>query len=124
MTDTEKLARQLELHNGDLVDYIYDENLDIMDVVPAEKFAPQVIAIAKKLLLKEQAYGAIEGDGCKWNVMVNNVTNGFVSVSNDEATGVSRTLYKPFYKDNDEGWLAGLKNLVDMINEAWYHCEN
>lgn len=132
MTNTEKLFRKLELHKGDLMDHIYDENLDIMDVVPADKFAEQVIKIAQRLVVfmecqpQKKIHGVIGNvdKGCIWNVYVTNRMEGFVSVSNDEATGVSRTLYKPFYKDNEEGWLAGLKNLADMINEAWYHCEN
>lgn len=133
MTKTEELFNTLEEFKGDLTEYINDEILDIMDVVPAEKFAEQVIKIAQRIAIfmerqpQKQIHGVVGNvdKGCIWNVYVCNIMEGAVSVSNDEATGVSRTVYKPFYcADDEEGWFAGLKNLASMINEAWYHCEN
>lgn len=54
---------------------------------------------------------------------VNNSLNGFVSCSDvDEGcTGVSNTLYYPYYEGEDND---GLKNLLEMVNEAWYAADN
>jgi hypothetical protein len=59
----------------------------------------------------------------KYIFKVNNSLNGFVSCSNTDTghTGISNTLYYPYYEDDDNG---GLKNLVEMINESWHLCEN
>ena len=51
MTKAEKLFRTLEEFKDDLTEYVNDEILDIMDVVPAEKFAVQVIKIAQRLVI-------------------------------------------------------------------------
>ena len=55
---------------------------------------------------------------------INNEHKGFVSISDDCSTGVSRTEYYPFYKDDEDGWYTGLCSLAEMINEAWYHLKN
>jgi len=132
MTKTEKLFNDLKKYKDSLAEYINDENLDIIEVVPAEEFADQVIRIVQRIVIfmerrpQMKIHGVIGNveQGRIWNAYVSNITNGFVSVSNDESTGVSRTEYKPFYKDDDEeGWFAGLKNMASMINEAWYYCE-
>ena len=53
-----------------------------------------------------------------------NCRKGFVSCSNNESTGVSHTLYKPFPNDGEHEQKECFKNLIDMMNEAWYHCNN
>ena len=130
---TQVIETSLEVMKEDLVEYINDENLDILDEVSAEEFAGQVIKIAQRLtfFMTYQPQKTIHGvignieNGVIWNVYVYNMKGGWVSVSDDESTGVSRTLYYPFYcSDDEEGWFAGLTSLASMINEAWYQCNN
>ena len=130
---TQVIETSLEVMKEDLVEYINDENLDILDEVSAEEFAGQVIKIAQRLtfFMTYQPQKTIHGvignieNGVIWNVYVYNMKGGWVSVSDDESTGVSRTLYYPFYcSDDEEGWFAGLASLASMINEAWYLCNN
>lgn len=53
-----------------------------------------------------------------------NCVGGFVSCSNPDSTGVSNTLYKPFPNDADHDDRERFKNLIGMMNEAWYLCVN
>ena len=63
--------------------------------------------------------------GQEYAVRVNNHYKGFVSVTNEDGdTGLSETCYYPFFEDEEDGWFAGQMNLAQMINEAWYHCNN
>ena len=132
MGKAEELFNLLPGYKDDLVEHINDMPLDIIEKVPAEEFAMQVIKIAQRIAIfmekrpQMKIHGVIGNvdKGIIWNVYVQNWQGGSVSVNTDTETGASRTLYLPFYEDEDEGWLCGLNNLADMINEAWYHCEN
>ena len=129
---TETLKETLESFKGDLVEYINDECLDILERESAEEFAGQVIKIAQRItfFMKYQPQKTIHGvignveKGYIWNVKVNNVHGGWVSVSGDESTGVSNTMYYPFFKDDEDGYYTGLISLAQMINEAWFACNN
>ena len=57
----------------------------------------------------------------RYTFKVNNRIGGFVSCSDENGTGVSETRYYPYYYDED---VDGLKNLIEMMNEAFYHCVN
>lgn len=65
-------------------------------------------------MFKESGDLSVYTMGLNWKV--NFQRHGFVSCSNDDSTGVSRT----------EGFVIGslsdddIKNLLDMMNEAWY----
>lgn len=121
----------INLHFGtmrdDLIEYINDELLDMLDEFTEQEIADAVLAIASHLSLpaKEVSY-SLSSDGGIWDyqIKVSNTLRGFVSCSNDECTGVSRTLYYPFFKDDEDGYFAGLCSLVSMINEAWYLCNS
>lgn len=127
---TQLLKETLESFKEDLVEYINDEILDITEVMMAETFADQVIKIAQRItFFKDRPEKKIHGvigepdSGYIWNVYVVNTKGGWVTCSDDESTGVCRTLYYPFYcADDEDGWFAGLTTLASMINEAWYHC--
>jgi hypothetical protein len=115
----------LEAMRDDLIEYISDEILDIANELTEEEIADCVLAIASRLLLPAKVveheikdYGYI--------VKINNTHGGWVSVSdmNTGDTGVSRTEFYPFYKDDEDGYFAGLCSLASMINEAWYLCNN
>jgi hypothetical protein len=97
----------------------------MLDEFTDDEIADCVLAIASRLMLpakvvehRMQSYG--------YAIKVNNNLQGFVSVSDEEAghTGVSKTLYYPFFKDDEEGYFAGLCSLASMLNEAWYLCNN
>lgn len=108
------------------VEIIEDECLDLAQEIGAETFANKVFVIADHIRqgsTKVTDYPTILGDS-RYLIRVNNNLNGFVSVSDVHgSTGVSNTLYYPFFED-DEDEFAGLLTLAQMINEAWYQCNN
>ena len=61
---------------------------------------------------------------CGYFFKINNKVGGFVSCSNPDGTGVSNTMYKPFPNDAEHDDKERFKNLIDMMNEAWYLCTN
>ena len=122
---TNFISLTLEAMRDDLIEYINNEPLDMLNEFTEEEIADCVLAIASRLLLLANVveheikdYGYI--------VKVNNTHGGWVSVSdmNTGDTGVSNTMYFPFYKDDEDGYFAGLCSLASMINEAWYQCNN
>lgn len=104
-----------------LAEIIQDDCLDIVDEenITAWDFANYVIYLSKVL----RTYPIVEDEYKGYKIKVANHLNGFVSVSSDDCTGVSRTLYYPFML-NDEDVFGAWLNLAQMINEAWYHCNN
>ena len=120
---TEVLDGILESFRTDLIEYINDETFDMLNEFTDEEIADNVISIAKVLMVRDFTNGHIIKGRLDYLYKINNNHKGFVSVSNDSETGVSRTEYFPFYADSD-GYFAGLCNLASMINEAWYLCNN
>lgn len=119
---TSFLSTSLEAMKDDLMEYMIDENLDILNEFTDEAIADCVLAIASHLLLPAKVVEhKIKDYG--YFIKVNNCYKGWVSVSDENTgtTGVSNTLYYPFYEE-DESYFAGLCNLAWMINEAWYQC--
>lgn len=122
---TEFINLHFETMRDDLIEYINDELLDMLDEFTEQEIADAVLAIASHLSLPAKVveheirdYGYI--------VKVSNVHGGFVSCYDKgaENTGVSHTQYFPFFKDDEDGYFAGLCSLASMINEAWYLCNN
>ena len=126
---TENINLLLENERQNLIEGIYDDNLDILEEYSGEYIAQEVILIAKSLAFRDVVTHSIwrfdvEGKQV-YHIKVNNSYKGFVSVSDDSATGVSKTCYYPFKFDDDEDSpYAALLNLAQMINEAWYHLKN
>ena len=118
----ESIDSILELMHLDLVTFINDEPLDMLEEFKADDIAVEVISIAHRLMFRDFCNGHIKFGKSDYLYSVNNKTGGWVSVSNDDSTGVSRTEYKPFFTDDEEGAFAGLCSLASMINEAWYLC--
>ena len=123
------ISMSLEALKDGLMEYIADEPLDMLDKFTEEEVADCVLAIASHLMLPAKVVEQpLTSCGGIWNyqIKVNNNHQGFVSVSCEETgcTGVSKTMYFPFYKDEEEGYFAGLCSLASMINEAWYLCNN
>ena len=120
---TEVIETNLELLHLDLVTFINDEPLDMLDEFTDDEIATEVISIANRLIHRDFCNGHLRKGKIDYLYHVKNDLNGFVSISNDECTGVSRTCYYPFFDDED-GFFAGLCNLAQMINEAWYLCDH
>ena len=123
---TQVIDTSLELMKADLIQYIEDEPLDLLDEFSADKIADLVISIAQRLMHRDFCNGHIIYRQLDYLYKVNNELKGFVSVSDTTygTTGVSRTEYKPFWHDDEDGWFTGLCSLASMINEAWYYCNN
>lgn len=122
---TEVIERSLETMKEDLVQFINDEPLDILDEFTAEEVADMSISIAERLMHRDWCMGHFIKKGAKkrdYLYKVNNRLQGFISFSDDDRTGVSRTEYKPFWFDEEDGYFTGLCSLASMINEAWYLC--
>lgn len=104
-------------------------SMDMTEEFTPEEIAGCVIDIATKLGTREGRvvdYTLIKFSdrGNKdYQIRVNNKHQGFVSVSDDCGTGVSNTLYYPYFSD-DDGCFSGLVSLMEMINEAWYSLHN
>jgi hypothetical protein len=124
---TEVMLTNLELMRSDLEEFIADENLDMLEEFPENEIADIVFTLAAKLMVQKVVEYPLTSCGGIWNyqVKVNNRLKGFVSVSEETLgiTGVSETLYFPFYEE-DGSYFAGLCNLAQMINEAWYKCNS
>lgn len=115
-------------YRDQLAEYITDENLDMLDEFSCLEIANIATHVGMELNNKTtkvyiQPFISLKTSK-QYHLKVNNFHKGFVSVSDDESTGVSRTEYYPFYSDDEDGWFAGLMSLASMINEAWYHCNN
>ena len=121
------VSLNLEAMKEDLMEYIVNEPFDMLDEFPEEEIADCVLAIASHLMLPAKVVEQpLTSCGGIWNyqIKVNNNLGGWVSVSCEETgtTGVSQTEYFPFFKDEEDGYFAGLCSLAEMINEAWYTC--
>lgn len=100
-----------------------DECYDI-----CEEFEPASVAVAVETIISELEQNLAElrthvatCEFGRYTFKVSNRIGGFVSCSDENGTGVSETLYYPYYYDEDGD---GLKNLIEMMNEAFYHCVN
>lgn len=117
--------KTLDAYHNDLVEYINDENLDMLEEFTEQQIAFIVISLAIRLRIKGVvSRQMVSNTGNRYEVKVFNHPR-FVTVSNDECTGVVDTAAYPYFEDDEEeGPLYGLKNLADMLNEAWYLCNN
>jgi hypothetical protein len=119
----------LEAMKEDLMEHITNEPFDMLDKFTEEEIADCVLAVASHLMLPANVitHPLTSCGGIKnYQINVNNTHGGFVSVSDEDTgdTGVSNTMFYPFFKDDKDGYFAGLCSLADMINEAWYLCNN
>ena len=124
---TEVIETNLGMMHLDLVTFINDEPLDMLDEFTDDEIANICINLAGSFVLGARVkimpiFSKKANKG--YCLKVNNHLKGFVSCSDSEATGVSRTAYFPFYKDDEEGYFAGLCSLAQMINDAWYTLNN
>ena len=126
---TEILEKTNAVDLKPLAEFINDEILDIVDEerMTAERFAQIVQIIGNRVRFcsrNKVTDFSFKMGGKEYAVRVNNHHKGFVSVTNEDGdTGLSETEFYPFFEDED-GWFAGLCNLAQMINEAWYLCDH
>ena len=105
-----------------LVEDINDVPFDMLDEFDAKQIADACMYLADGLDKKDVAEEYIVSrQGVEHYIKVINMLKGSVSVSTSDGTGVSRTEYYPYYKDDEGQPWDGLFNLAEMINEAWYH---
>lgn len=105
-----------ELHEV-LTEIFEDEIYDICDEIKQDAIIKSVTSMA--------LYFAKNGKTMMFNLggyqfKVSNKVGGFVSCSNDYETSVSRTMYLPFPNDGDHDLKECCKNLLDMMNEAYF----
>lgn len=116
-----------DLLKEQLIEGIQDDSLDMLDEFTADEIADKVISIAQRLEMHPIIHTKLIKFGRPNRDYVikvdNSTTGGFVSMSDDCQTAVSRTMYKPYYADED-GEYTGLLNLAQMINECWYQLNN
>ncbi|UKK52693.1 hypothetical protein [Prevotella sp. E2-28] len=111
-----------------ILDLLNDEVYDICDAFTAEEFAGAVISVLSGITEHSEKRPIVIGQVVtvqlgKYIFKVSNKHKGFVSCSDTEngCTGTSETMYFPYYYDSDDPD-AGLKNLIEMMNEAFYAC--
>ena len=120
---TEFFNRLQQGFEEELAEIIQDDCLDIVcdEKVTAKDFAHYVVYLSKVLSVSP----IVEDEYKGMKIKVRNVYKGSVSVSSDDCTGVSRTAYYPFpYRNDEDDLFAAWLTLAQMINEAWYQCNN
>lgn len=101
-----------------ILDEIFeDEFYDMCDEIPQEEIYSRLSTVFFMLNLgsKTQTF-KLHGYVFK----VYNYYHGWVSCSNSEQTSVSYTEYLPYPNDGEHDKKECYKNLLDMMNEAWY----
>lgn len=118
---TEVLNQCANCMEVELAEIISNDCLDIVDGenITAWDFANYVVYLSKAL----RVYWLVEDEYKGMKIKVRNCLRGSVSVSDEDSTGLSETLYKPFPTDDEDIFGAWL-NLAQMINEAWFLCKN
>jgi len=107
------------------IEALENECFDMQDEFNNEQIAELVQTLISKLYACNcKAQQAVEVEYGHYTIKVRNARqNSFVSVSMGDCTGVAHSLAyitmttRPITQDE-------VKELVDMINEAWYHVNN
>lgn len=104
-----------------ILDLLNEEIYDICDEFEPTSVADAVETIVSRLERNLATMSrSVTCELGRYQFKVNNTHGGFVSCSDTDYgfTGVSNTLYYPYYDGED-----GLKNLIEMMNEAFYSCK-
>lgn len=125
-----------ELLYSTLQEVLDDEVYDVCDVYSREDIEDMMQDIYRKFVHCFSYFGL---DHCniesklrhvrnaramKYSIKIcNSAAGSSVSVSSYTSTGVSRSLYFAFDVKSDDLY-EQVKNLMDMINEAWYACRH
>lgn len=104
------------LHN------IYEDDIyEMFDTLSTDDVSDGICYLIEQL---QRGQRAIEFSVSDYTFKVRNFYGGSVSCSDSSCTGVSNTLYYPVPMDSEHDWYDRLKNLIEMMNEAFYHCVN
>jgi len=108
------------------VDYMEDGLLDINENYSADVVAKAAQELVEALLPKEGIiYKEAEVTLADLRIKAHNArNNSWLSVSNDEATGVSRSLVYMVNPHRKRVSVDDIAYTLDMINEAWYSLIN
>ena len=108
------------------VDYMEDGLLDINERYSSDVVAKAVEEIVNALLPKDGIiYKDAEVELADLRIKVHNARNSsWLSVSNDEATGVSRSLVYMVNPHRKNVCIDDITYTLDMINEEWYSIIN
>lgn len=127
---TDEIERTLEADTESLVEFLegYAADICVDGGLSNDYYAELVVKFAKPFIYDETKK-VLEDEfvvkGNHYLLKISNVYQGFVSVSSLYGeTGVSHTAFWPFYKSLNNSFLPSLTSLAEMINEAWYRCEN
>jgi len=104
-----------------LAEIFEDEIYDICDEIKQDAIISSVTTVALNLSKGMRTIVFMLG-GYQFKVI--NRVGGSVSCSHHDYTTVSDTLYKPFPNDGEHDLKECCKNLVEMMNEAWYAWNN
>ena len=108
--------------NALVEEIVNDECYDMTEEVSVENIVKFVSDIVP-MLFKVKVERIKAGREYKYIVKVKNDKESYVSMSDDEQTGVSRSVYYIF-ENPLEPTYDELKTFIEMINEAWYLCNN
>lgn len=104
----------------EILDEIFeDEIYDMAESIPMAFIRRRMLFVSNQFRRGAKTVTFYLG-GCVFKI--NNSFGGFVSCSKDDKTSVSETLYMPFPDDGEHDEKECFKNLLDMMNEAWYAC--
>lgn len=109
----------MERLNEIVDELLSNEVYDITEEIPVEEFAKAVVSAVLTMRIFEHCSVKLRGYQFK---MGNRAKS--VSCSDGCCTGVSHTEYKVYWEDDDDYNEDAVKNLAEMMNEAWYACVN
>lgn len=99
-----------------------DDIYDICNEIKQDSIISSVTTVALNLFLGGRKTAVFMLGGYQFKII--NRVGGTVSCSRNYYTTVSHTLYKPFPNDGDHSTKECCKNLIEMMNEAWYAWNN
>ena len=105
-----------------ICEILQDDIYDICDEIKQDAIISSVTTIALNFSLRGRTTDVFMLGGYQFKVI--NRVGGTVSCSRNSYTTVSNTLYKPFPNDGDHSTKECCKNLIEMINEAWFAWNN
>lgn len=104
----------------EILDEIFSEEcFDMCDEIPCEEMYS---CIEKATFELNLGVKIVDFEVCGFLFRVHNEHRGFVSCSKEDRTSVSYTEYYPYPNDGDHDKKECYKELIDMMNEAWYSC--
>lgn len=105
-----------------VIDEIFEDDIyDICNKIPQGEVTKSLIRAASCFNKKQKTVSFVLGG---YHFKISNRVGGFVSCSLNNFTAVSDTLYMPYPNDGEHTTKERFKNLLEMMNEAYYNCVN